>query len=275
MRIAELDSWHQLLRDPSGKRNADRRKGLGKTMVIDKGLGIHSFNDFVQVAGPYVDIVKLGFGTAVLYDTELLIEKLKLAASRSIIAMPGGTLLETAVQQGTVNSFLDTVCSLGFTGIEVSDGTIEMDRIRRTSIIKEGVRRGLTVMTEYGKKAAGSQIDPEELAFTAHCDWEAGAELVTVEARESGVNVGLFDEQGRCKETVLEEVIGKVGESGNLMWETPLKSQQADLLLQFGASVHLGNVSPADALALEAMRRGLRADTFQFGQRPEFTDYMI
>lgn len=275
MRIAELDNWHQLLRDPSGKRKADRGKGLGKTMVIDKGMGVHSFTDFVQVAGPYVDIVKLGFGTAVLYDTGLLRRKLELAASRNIVAMPGGTLLEAAVQQGTVGSFLDTVCSLGFTGIEVSDGTIEMNRIRRTSIIKEGVRRGLTVMTEYGKKAAGSQIDPEELAFTAYCDLEAGAELVTVEARESGVNVGLFDENGECKESVLEEVLGKVGECGSLMWEAPLKSQQAELLLQFGASVHLGNVAPADALALEAMRRGLRSDTFQFGQRSEFTDYMI
>ncbi|RIX53384.1 phosphosulfolactate synthase [Paenibacillus nanensis] len=275
MRIAELDNWHQLLKDPSGKRNDDRNKGLGKTMVIDKGLGFHAFTDFVQVAGPYVDFVKLGFGTAVLYDTVLLREKLKLAASQGIISMPGGTLLEAAVQQGTINSFLDTVCSLGFTGIEVSDGTIEMDRIRRTSIIKEGVKRGLTVMTEYGKKAAGSQIDPEELAFTAHCDLEAGAELVTVEARESGVNVGLFDERGQCKESVLTEVIGKVGQSGRLMWEAPLKSQQADLMLQFGASVHLGNVAPADALALEAMRRGLRSDTFQFGYQADFSDYMI
>ncbi|MEK3881561.1 phosphosulfolactate synthase [Paenibacillus sp. PL2-23] len=275
MRIAELDNWHPLLQDPSCKRGQARSQGLGKTMVIDKGMGLYAFKDFLEVAGSYVDIVKLGFGTAVLYDQELLREKLQLATARGVITMPGGTLLEAAIEQGAVGSFLDTICSLGFTGVEVSDGTIEIDRIRRTRLIKECARRDLTVTTEYGKKAAGSLIDPEELAFTAHCDWEAGAELVTVEARESGTNVGLFDKNGECRTDVLDEVLQKIGQSGALMWEAPLKSQQAELLLQFGASVHLGNIAPADALSLEAMRRGLRSDTFHFGQRPAFTDYMI
>lgn len=275
MKSAVLDNWHQLLRDPSGCRLADRRKGLGKTMVIDKGMGLGAFADFIQTAGPYVDIVKLGFGTAVLYDQEVLRKKLKLASDSNMIMMPGGTLLEVALQQGAAASFLDRICSLGFTGVEISDGTIELDRIRRTSLIKECASRELFVVTEYGKKAAGSEIDPEELAFTAHCDWEAGAELVAVEARESGVNIGLFDEQGHCKESILEDVLGKVDEASRLMWEAPLKSQQAELLLQFGAGVHLGNVAPAEALALEAMRRGLRADTFEFGHRPADPDYMI
>jgi len=275
MKSAVLDNWHQLLRDPSGCRLADRRKGLGKTMVIDKGMGLGAFTDFVQTAGPFTDIVKLGFGTAVLYDQEVLRKKLKLASDANMIVMPGGTLLEVALQQGAAQSLLDRICSLGFTGVEISDGTIELGRIRRTSLIKECVRLGLFVVTEYGKKAAGSEIDPEELAFTAHCDWEAGAELVAVEARESGVNIGLFDEQGRCKESVLEDVLGKVDQASRLMWEAPQKSQQAELMLQFGAGVHLGNVAPADALALEAMRRGLRADTFEFGHRPADPDYMI
>lgn len=275
MRTAVRDNWHQLLKDPSGFRDADRKLGHGKSMVIDKGLGLHSFTDFLQVAGSYTDIVKLAFGTAVLYDTELLREKLRLAVSRGIIVMPGGTLLEAAIEQGKAMSFFDTICNMGFTGVEISDGTIHLNRVRRTELIKEGVRRGLTVMTEYGKKAEGSRIDPEELAFTAHCDWDAGADLVTVEARESGLNVGLFDENGRCKEAVLGEVLRKVSKSGKLMWEAPLKSQQAELLLQFGARAHLGNIAPGDALALEAMRRGLRSDTFLFGQRTEYSDYMI
>lgn len=275
MRTAVLDNWHQLLRDPSGCRIADRRKGLGTTMVIDKGMGMSAFSDFIHTAGPFVEIVKLGFGTAVLYDQELLRKKLTLASGGNIIIMPGGTLLEVAIQQGAVVSFLDKICSIGFTGVEISDGTIDLDRIRRTSLIKECVRRGLTVMTEYGKKAAGSEIDPEELAFTAHCDWEAGAKLVTVEARESGLNVGLFDERGHCKESILKDVLDKVDHAGRLMWEAPLKSQQAELLLQFGASVHLGNIAPADALSLEAMRRGLRSDTFEFGRRTTDPDYMI
>jgi phosphosulfolactate synthase len=275
MRTATVEEWHHLLQDPSGRRTAGRMNRNGQTMVIDKGMGPNLFSDFIQLAGPYADIVKLAFGTSVLYAPELLRHKLKLAKEQGLIIMPGGTLLETAIQQQTVSSFMDTICSLGFNGIEVSDGTIELDRKRRTALIKEGIRRGLYVVTEYGKKATGSTIDPNELAFTAECDWEAGSMLVTVEARESGIDVGLFDEEGQCREHTLEEVLSKVSDSSRLMWEAPLKQQQVYLLQQFGANVHLGNIAPSDVLALEAMRRGLRSDTFEFGHVSEPYYYMI
>lgn len=275
MRTALADNWHYLLQDPSGRRIEDRKKRLGLTMVIDKGLGVHSFSDFIQVAGPHIDIVKLAFGTSVLYDPKLLRLKLKLATDQGLIIMPGGTLLEVAIQQQEVGSFFDSICSAGFNGLEVSDGTIELNRKRRTALIKEGIERGLYVVTEYGKKADGSTIDPEELAFTAECDWEAGSKLVAIEARESGINVGLFDEKGECREKTIEEVLDRVGDPSKLLWEAPLKQQQVDLLKQFGANVHLGNIAPSDVLSLEAMRRGLRADTFEFGMRSEPYNYMI
>jgi phosphosulfolactate synthase len=274
MTIASATGWNRLLQDPSGKRAASRMNRFGQTMVIDKGMGFHQFADFVQLAGPHVDIVKLAFGTSVLYTPELLQQKLTLAREQGLIVMPGGTLLEAAVAQQEIGSFMDTVCQMGFNGIEVSDGTIELDRKRRTGLIKEGISRGLRVITEYGKKAAGSLIDPEELAFTAECDWDAGAMLVTVEARESGVDVGLFDESGKCRDSMLEEVISRVAEHKRLMWEAPQKQQQVHLLRYFGADVHLGNIAPSDVLALEAMRRGLRSDTFEFGQSDTFF-YMI
>ncbi|WP_028610429.1 phosphosulfolactate synthase [Paenibacillus harenae] len=275
MRIATSEEWQTLLQDPSGQRASNRKSRIGQTMVIDKGMGPNAFYDFIKVAGPYVDIVKLAFGTSVLYSPEVLQSKLKLAKEQGLIIMPGGTLLEAAVQQQAIGPFLDKVCALGFNGLEVSDGTIELDRKRRTSLIKEGIERGLYVVTEYGKKAAGSIIDPDELAFTADCDLEAGSALITVEARESGINVGLFDEEGNCLEAALEEVLNKVTDCGKLMWEAPLKQQQVYLLQQFGSNVHLGNIAQTDALSLEAMRRGLRSDTFHFSRVSEPYIYMI
>ncbi|MBD2869545.1 phosphosulfolactate synthase [Paenibacillus arenilitoris] len=275
MKIATSEEWQTALQDPSGKRASNRKSRTGLTMVIDKGMGPHAFSDFVQLGGPHVDIVKLAFGTSVLYSPELLRDKLKTAKEHGLIVMPGGTLLEAAVQQQSVGSFLDAICAFGFNGLEISDGTIELDRGRRTSLIKEGIKRGLYVVTEYGKKAAGSMVDPDELAFTADCDLEAGAALVTVEARESGMNVGLFDSEGNCQEEALQEALAKVGDASLLMWEAPLKQQQVYLLQQLGSNVHLGNISPADALALEAMRRGLRSDTFHFGHASEPYIYMI
>ncbi|MNO93739.1 Phosphosulfolactate synthase [compost metagenome] len=282
--------WPKELSDPSGLRNEFEYEGdikkyihksdhvRGHTMVIDKGLGRNSYIDLIETASEYMDCVKFGFGTAPLYNTELLAFKISLAKQHGITVMPGGTLLETAVQQDVVPAFFTTVCNLGFSGIEVSDGTIELSRSKRTELIQEGRKCGLKVFTEYGKKLSGSLIDANLLAQTLETDLEAGAELVTVEARESGVGVGLFDEKGECREDILGAVLQFIPDTERLMWEAPLKHQQVLLLHKFGPSVHLGNISPGDTLALETMRRGLRQDTFEFGvknkQAKEFI-YMI
>ncbi|MGG4033675.1 phosphosulfolactate synthase [Paenibacillus cisolokensis] len=287
MGTTQTEIWPSELRDPSGRRSqaniwpAQRKTTnvrfaeTGQTMIIDKGLGRSAFVDFLELAGPYVDIIKLGFGTSALYPDDLLTEKIALATARGIVVTPGGTLLEAAVNQGEVSEFFRAICRFGFNGVEVSDGTIEVSRSLRTDLIREGIANGLTVLTEYGKKTNGARIDPDGLAATADADWAAGAALITVEARESGIGVGLFDENGNCREELLDTIARTVSDTGRLMWEAPLKSQQALLLKRFGPAVHLGNIPPAEVLSVETMRRGLRSDTFEFGMRPEPIVYMI
>ncbi|MFS0722769.1 phosphosulfolactate synthase [Paenibacillus sp. 1P07SE] len=263
--------WHPLLCDPIGEREPRQSGGTsgtavhgerGKTMVIDKGLGLHAFSDLIATSGDYIDCIKLGFGTSTLYDEELLTSKIRLARSRGIRIMPGGTLLEAAIRHGVTSSFLEQVCKLGYDTIEVSDGTIEISRQTRTELIRQGLAQGLFVYTEYGKKAAGFRIDLEMLAATAYADWTAGAELVSIEARESGVGVGLFDHNGQCNDNELEQIRSRFADLDGFMWEAPLRHQQLALLRSLGFNVHLGNIQPADVLTLEAMRRGLRSDTF-------------
>lgn len=278
-------AWPASLLDPSGQRESSGRPGSGldtervsrrgQTMVIDKGLGRHAFEDLMETAAAYIDCVKFGFGTAPLYPTELLLAKIDLAKRKGVTVMPGGTLLETAIQQDVAPAFFNTVCRLGFNGIEVSDGTIELSRKLRTELIQEGARNGLRVVTEYGKKLSGSLVDANELLLTAEADWHAGADMVTIEARESGVGVGLFDRNGECAQNVLESVSDTLGDISRIMWETPLKQQQVQMLKTFGAAANLGNIQPSEVLALETMRRGLRSDTFYFGQRVEPFVYMI
>ncbi|OUM96879.1 MAG: phosphosulfolactate synthase [Thermobacillus sp. ZCTH02-B1] len=287
MRQTLHGAWIPELRDPSGGR-ADARHPAGgaasaaassartggKTMVIDRGLGWHAWCDLIDSAGAYVDVIKLGFGTSVLYPDELLLRKIGYARRHGITVMPGGTLLETAVRQGAEAAFFDAVCGLGFDGVEVSEGTIELGRRRRTELIREGRARGLKVFAEYGKKAEGSAIDPEALRATAEADWEAGAELVTIETRESGT-VGLFGGDGRPDRALFERIIRLIPRADRLMWEAPRKEQQVFLIRELGPNVHLGNIAPGDVLALEAMRRALRNDTFMLQREPEFCDYAI
>jgi len=48
-----------------------------------------------------------------------------------------------------------------------------------------------------------------------------------------------------------------------IIWEAPLKSQQAKLINDFGPNVNLGNIPPSETMALEALRRGYRSDTWK------------
>jgi phosphosulfolactate synthase len=41
-----------------------------------------------------------------------------------------------------------------------------------------------------------------------------------------------------------------------------MKSQQAWFIKHFGANVNLGNIAPDEIISLEALRVGLRGDTF-------------
>jgi len=93
-------------------------------MVIDKGLGLHAFEDVLNVSAAYMDVYKLAFGTSVLYPTSLLQRKIALARMHRVQIMPGGTFFEVAYMSDAVESYIATIKSLGFTAIEISDGSL-------------------------------------------------------------------------------------------------------------------------------------------------------
>jgi len=257
--IRDLE-WNSRLSDPSGRRHPKPRKN-GLAMVIDKGIGLTAFAELLQVSGEYIDIIKLGFGTSVLYPHDVLAAKIKLCREHRITVMPGGTFLEVAVTKNMVEPYLDVVCRFGFDGIEVSDGTIHMDEELRNSLISRCRSLGFRVFTEYGKKFWGSKLETEELIRTIHTDLRHGSELVTIEGRESGKGVGIYDESGNCDSDLIADVLARIPNPDVLLWEAPLKSQQAELINRLGPDTNLGNISPDDVLSLEALRRGLRSDT--------------
>lgn len=266
MEVTSQLSWQPRLIDPAG-RSQSKPRTYGITMVIDKGLGLYGFSDLLETASAHVDLIKLGFGTAALYPEDVLVRKIRMAAHAGIAIMPGGTFLEAAVAEGIEEPYLEKIAALGFTAVEVSDGTIELARSDRTRLIREACRRGLAVYTEYGKKCWGSRIGADELVSTVLADLEAGAELVTVEARESGAGVGIFDASGSCRDGEVQEILDRIPSPRLLLWEAPQKSQQAHLLELLGPEANLGNIGPQDVIALEALRRGLRSDTFFLRQQ--------
>lgn len=235
----------------------------GQTMLLDKGLGLTQTGDLLELAGDYVDMIKLTFGTAALYTPTLLRAKIGLIRSYGIAVYPGGTFLEVAVSQGALEPYLRRAKELGFTHIEVSDGTITLTPAQRREAISLARSFGFPVISEVGKKDGETDLDPDEALRQIEADLEAGAVKVIVEGRESGRSAGIFDADGKVKGDDLELLVGSLPDSSILMWEAPLKSQQEALIARFGPNVNLGNIATDEVLALEALRLGLRGDTLR------------
>lgn len=257
-------AWFDILDFPNPDRiKKPRREGI--TMVIDKGLGMTDTHDLLELASDYIDQLKLTFGTSAFYNTRLLRQKIELVKSYGVHIFPGGTFLELALWQGRLIEFLDRARSLGFTGIEVSDGTINLDPETRLNTIKLARAYGFElVVSEVGKKDPRDQAPLYQLWEQVEADLGAGSDLVIVEGRESGEGVVIYDAEGNILEEELAELDQHLDRvRGRLLWEAPRKSQQLELILRFGSNVNLGNVQPGDVLALEALRVGLRGDTLR------------
>ena len=59
---------------------------------------------------------------------------------------------------------------------------------------------------------------------------------------------------------VVEALLDEIGPE-RLLFEAPRKEQQAWFINHVGAEVNLSNVAPREAMGVEALRLGLRADT--------------
>jgi len=257
-------AWDDILRDPIPGRLPKPRTQRGLTMLIDSGLGLAETQDLVQLAGAYIDFVKLGFGTSKLYPADVLCEKIHLLQSSGIEVYPGGTFLEAAVLQNKWQEFLDRCQELGFRTVEVSDGTIPLSQELRRELIRRAVTQGFKVITEVGKKAEEARLSIDHQLAQIDADLAAGAYKVIIEGRESGKAVGLYDEHGRILRDEFDELVAKLPNTDPLIWEAPIRSQQEELIHVFGPNVNLGNINPRDIIALEALRVGLRSDTLRF-----------
>lgn len=254
--------WLEVIDVPLGGRSKKPRD-QGLTMVIDKGLGIHETKDLFDVAGEYIDFLKLGFGTSALYRQGLLEEKINLAKHFGIDVYPGGTFLEIAIMQNKLKEFIKTAGLIGYSAIEVSDGTINFTQEVRERAISMALDAGFKVLTEVGKKNLQDKEKIGHYLKQIKRDLDCGAYRVIIEGRESGRGAGFYDDKGRFIEDESEQILSAAGDQRLLIWEAPLKQQQHDLISRFGPNVNLGNIAVNEALALEALRVGLRGDTLR------------
>jgi len=234
-----------------------RPRTYGLTMVMDKGLSMNEVDNFIDVAGPHVDIVKLGFGTS--FVTPRLREKIELYQRYGMPIYFGGTLFEAFLIRNQLDDYIALIKDYGIDYIEVSDGSITIPHAEKCGYI-EKLTKHAKVLSEVGSKDAEHIIPPYKWIELMRAELEAGSDYVIAEAREAG-NVGIYRGSGEVREGLVQEILTQIpGEK--ILWEAPQKSQQLYFLELLGCNVNLGNIAPSEVIPLEAMRVGLRGDTF-------------
>ena len=229
----------------------------GITMVMDKGLSINEAKNFLEVASPHVDIVKLGFGTS--FVTPNLREKIELYKSAGMPIYFGGTLFEAFLIRNQFDDFIAVCKDYEIEYIEVSDGSITIPHAEKCGYI-EKLTKHATVFSEVGSKDATHIMAPYKWIELMRAELEAGSSYVIAEAREAG-NVGIYRGSGEVREGLVQEILTQIPEQ-KIIWEAPQKAQQLYFLELIGCNVNLGNIAPSEVIPLETMRIGLRGDTF-------------
>ena len=232
-------------------------RSRGITMVMDKGLSIEETKNFLSISDPHVDIVKLGFGTS--YVTPDLEKKLAIYSDYKMPVYFGGTLFEAFLIRGQLEDYIAVCKEFGVSYMEVSDGSVDIDHAEKCRLIERLTKYG-TVLSEVGSKDAAHIIPPYKWIELMRAELAAGSTYVIAEAREAG-NVGIYRGTGEVREGLVQEILTQIPEE-KILWEAPQKSQQLYFIELIGANVNLGNIAPNEVLPLEAMRIGLRGDTF-------------
>jgi len=232
-------------------------RNSGLTMIMDKGLSIREVHDFMSVGGPHSDIIKLGFGTS--FVTPNLREKIQAYQSYNVPVYFGGTLFEAFLIRNQIADYIALCKDYGLTHVEVSDGSITIPHAEKCGYI-EKLTKHFTVLSEVGSKDAAHIIPPYKWIELMRAELEAGSSYVIAEAREAG-NVGIYRGSGEVREGLVQEILTQIPEE-KILWEAPQKAQQLYFLELIGCNVNLGNIAPNEVIPLEAMRIGLRGDTF-------------
>ena len=226
--------------------------------MIDKGLGPRAVEDLLETAGPYIDIVKLGWGTGAV--TPNLARKLELyrAAGKPVVC--GGTFFEVVFARDKLDEYRSWLTKHGFTHVEISDGVVDMPRQRKLELIGD-LARDFTVLSEVGSKDADEIFAPYQWGGVDH----RGARRWIVEGDHRGPrrrdSRHLPAEWRNADGPRRRDRAWRPARRPHL--RSPAEVRPGVVRAAIRPEVNLGNIPPDEVIALETLRRVLRADTLK------------
>jgi phosphosulfolactate synthase len=231
----------------------------GITHVIDTGLSPSEAHGLMQTSADFIDLVRLGFGSA--YVTGSLREKIDLYREHGVPVALGGTLTELAWLQDKVDGLRKWLKELEIEHVEVSSGAVPIPAEDKAKLIR-ALSGDFTVFAEVGEKDPAAIMAPYRWVELIEQALEAGASKVVCEGRASG-DAGMYRPDGEARTGLIDEIAHRV-DFHRLIFEAPKRHQQVWFIQHFGSDVNLGNIRPDDVIPLETLRLGLRADTLNF-----------
>lgn len=234
-----------------------KKRSHGLTSIQDVRLSIGEQENILKDFEPFVDIAKIGVGTA--YVNPLIQEKIDLYHKSNVVTYFGGTLFEKFYYQNKIEDYLSFLDSKNVGWIEISNGTVDISLEERSNLIRK-LAKNFNILAEVGCKDSNVTMTPSEWIQEISGLLDAGANYVITEGRDSGT-AGIYDKTGAMRTDLISDIILEV-DTERIIFEAPKSSDQMYLINHIGSNVNLGNVSPYDLLLLEAQRLGLRNETF-------------
>ena len=153
---------------------AAKPRQTGLTMAIDGGVPLGTLRDIVASAGEYIDLVKFGWGTAIVSSE--LGAKIELLNANSIDYYFGGTLFEKFVLQDRFDDFRTFCERFSCKHVEVSNGTIDLSNQEKAGYVRK-LTPDFTVISEVGFKDSdrSDQLSPRHWVEYIEDDLAAGA----------------------------------------------------------------------------------------------------
>ena len=238
---------------------------------FDPGYDPNTLEGHLKQSAHLYSSLKVSMACWMIAREDCTLKKIAAARRENVPVVMGGGPFEIAVAQNELPYYLDLCASVGATRIECGEGFTHLS-LKSGEVIKMAAERGLEVQFELGKKHDGA-FHKEIMSglIEQGLQWlESGAVHVVIEARESGKNIGLFDELGSLNTYYADQFAEAFG-LATAMFEAPNKLCQFALLDHFGPYVHLSNVRLEEVLRVEIYRRGLHSDAFgNLKLRPAF-----
>jgi phosphosulfolactate synthase len=235
----------------------EKPRTQGITSIHDVGVPLRELRGILEDYGDYLDIAKLGVGSA--YLTHRLDEKIALYREFGVIVYFGGSLFEKFYLDASVEDYAKFLMDHRIDWLEVSSGTIALSLETRVEIV-ERLSDQFTVLAEVGTKESEQLMPPSRWAREIQTFLEAGCSYVIAEGRASGT-AGLYRPNQELRQGLVAEIL-ETCPSERIIFEAPKSTMQMFFINEVGPNVNLGNIAPSDLLLLETQRCGLRSETF-------------